>query len=144
MGWSIECLDNPQGCDGAWASNVRELIEEHRNERGWFNCLCGGRGYIRKSYNLQEAGGTWDPILKSAIRFDEEPENGETYFPFVFLVGYSTADMEVDDIWFSYYKDTRPEGRLKMGHGPGGPPVVGKESVRDLVATLQGHGVLGP
>ena len=141
MGWSIACLGKREECGGGWASNIRELIEEHRDGNGWFRCECGGRGYISKAYDLQE-GDTWNPILVGAIRFNENPAFDETYFPFIFLVAYCETEAETSDIWFSYYKDTRPDGRLKMGHGPGGPPVVSKEELRDLVARLQSLDVL--
>lgn len=40
-------------------------------------------------------------------------------------------------LWFSYYKDTRPEGgRLKLGYGPGGPPVLDKDQVKRLIKEL--------
>ena len=40
------------------------------------------------------------------------------------------------DVWFAYYKDMRKQGgRLKMGYGPGGPPVFSAEEVLDLVGT---------
>jgi hypothetical protein len=50
-------------------------------------------------------------------------------------------DLPITDLWFSYYKDLRGHqradgspGRLKMGYGPGGPPVIG---VPQLLALLQ-------
>ena len=141
-GWSIACLDKREEC-GAWAANVRELIEEHRDEDGWFKCRCGGQGYILKTYPLQE-GDKWSPILVGGIRFDENPRDDETYFPLVFLVAYSEDNLpkpkEYDDIWFYYYKDTRPEGHLKTG----GPPVVSKEQLRNLVAKLRLARPFGP
>jgi hypothetical protein len=42
------------------------------------------------------------------------------------MVSYKTEG-GCDDIWFSYYKDLRKVGgRLKLGYGPGGPPVLSK------------------
>ena len=61
---------------------------------------------------------------------------GETYQPFVFLVSYK-RDGEVTDIWFSYYKDLRAtQGRLKIGYGPGGPPVLSKGKFLHLLSQL--------
>ena len=76
---------------------------------------------------------------------------GDTYQPFVFLASYqpeeekgkpasSIVDLPITDIWFSYYKDLRghqradgSRGRLKMGYGPGGPPVIGVPQLLDLL-----------
>ena len=44
---------------------------------------------------------------------------------------------KADDIWFSYYKDLRESGgRLKLGYGPGGPPVFGTEQLLALLQRL--------
>lgn len=42
----------------------------------------------------------------------------------------------VKHVWFSYYKDLRPSGRLKLGYGPGGPPLLGKREVMILLRKL--------
>ena len=62
-----------------------------------------------------------------------------------FLVSDTLHDPPTD-IWFCYYKDTRGEagGRLKMGHGPGGPPVFEAAALVDLIAQLIECGTLGP
>ena len=140
MGYWIECS---QGCEdtGAWAQNIVDLLDNYRDSEDWFLCNCGARGYIRKSYELQEPGETWEPILKGAIRLGGPDD---TYQPFVFLAGYKT-DNVVDDVWFAYYKDLRSTGgRLKQGHGPGGPPVLGKDSVLELVLQLVLKGCIEP
>src|SRR5580700_122351 len=60
----------------------------------------------------------------------------------VYMVSYD-CDGPVNDLWFSYYKDTRPSGgRLKLGHGPGGPPVLGKQQLLSLVAKLVDVGIV--
>ena len=42
----------------------------------------------------------------------------------------------------NYSKDMRPEGRLKMGHGPGGPPVFEALDVVNIVAQMIERGCL--
>lgn len=139
MSWSIKCCDEKCGQE-SWASNIVDLIQNHCNENGWFQCFtCGGEGYIEKSFDLQEPGETWEPYLKGIIPLGTP---GDTYQPFVFLVSYSPKDIP-NDVWFSYYKDTRSMGgRLKLGYGPGGPPVLGAEQVLQLVKTMVNLGCL--
>ncbi len=133
MGWTINCCD--AACNQAsWAENIVDLIENHRTAEGWIRCAhCGGEGYIEKSFDLQEPGETWEPYLKGIIPLGN-PE--DVYQPFVFLVSYEHHEAP-NDIWFSYYKDTRPiGGRLKLGYGPGGPPVLGVTQVLTMLRTL--------
>lgn len=132
MGWSITCADPKCGKE-SWASNIVDLITKHRDEEGWFVCSCGKRGYIKKSFQLQEVGEVWEPFLRGIIPLGTA---GGTYQPFVFLVSYEPT-AEVTDVWFSYYKDLRSAGgRLKLGYGPGGPPVLGKAAFLGLVSHL--------
>ena len=133
MSWSIECCDSQCG-KVSLAANIVDLIENHRDENGLFQCsACENRGYIEKSFSLQEPGETWEPYLKGILPLGEP---GGTYQPFVFLVG-GTAKDEPQHIWFSYYKDLRSiGGRLKLGYGPGGPPVLSIEQVLSLIKTL--------
>ena len=132
MGWLIKCADANCG-QQSWADNIVSLIAEHRNEEGWFVCSCGKRGYIEKSFALQEVGEVWEPYLRGVIPLGAA---GDTYQPFVFLVSYEPAG-EVTDVWFSYYKDLRSSGgRLKLGYGPGGPPVLGKAAFLSLLSQL--------
>lgn len=130
MGWSIQC--NNEVCNEiTWASEIVDLIQNHTDENGWFLCnKCGENGYIEKKFKLQEEGHTWEPILKGVIPLGIEED---TYQPFVFLVSYS-PDAQPSSIWFSYYKDLRDRGgRLKLGYGPGGPPVLDSETLVDLL-----------
>ena len=61
----------------------------------------------------------------------------------MFLVG-DTPDGPADSVWFSYYKDLRSSGgRLKLGYGPGGPPVLRVRRVRDLMEELTKIGCQG-
>lgn len=90
-------------------------------------------GYIKKSFDLQEPGKKWEPYLRGIISLGK---SGDTYQPFVFLVSCS-PDGIPNNVWFSYYKDTRTMGgRLKLGYGPGGPPVLGTEQILKLVSTM--------
>jgi hypothetical protein len=62
----------------------------------------------------------------------------------VYLVSYD-PDGPVNDLWFAYYKDMRPAGgRLKLGYGPGGPPVLGSQDLLTLLGRLIRIGVLSP
>ncbi len=137
MGWWIKCNVN---CGRqTWASNILELINDHRDESGWFICQCGNHGHIEKKFDLQEPGETWEPYLRGIITLGVE---AETYQPFVFLVSGEPTSA-VNDIWFSYYKDTRPTGgRLKLGYGPGGPPVLGKEQILQILCSMRTMGCL--
>lgn len=126
MGWVIECCK----CNKkTGAANIDDLIKNHRDKDGWFLCShCRGEGYIARSYRLQERNEegeqeVWAPYLKGIIPLGEE---GDTYQPFVYLVSYKPCEDKPCDVWFAYYKDTRRSkgGKLKMGYGPGGPPVL--------------------
>jgi hypothetical protein len=132
MGWTIKCTD-PNCGQQSWANNIVDLIANHRDGEGWFICSCGKHGYIKKNFELQEPGEVWEPYLRGIILLGEP---NDTYQPFVFLVSYEPSG-EVTDIWFSYYKDLRGSGgRLKLGYGPGGPPVLGKASFLSLLPQL--------
>jgi hypothetical protein len=132
MGWLIRCTD--KNCTKqTWAENIVELIDQHTDQNGWIKCGCGQYGYIKKVFELQEEGETWEPFLRAVIRLGEP---GDTYQPFVFLVSYDPLE-KPQDVWFSYYKDLRQSGgRLKLGYGPGGPPVLGTKQVVGLLQKL--------
>lgn len=131
MAWYIKCTD--ANCDKvtvAW--QIVDLINNHLDNQGWIKCACGRDGYIEKSFDTQE-GDVWNPFLRGIIPLGKE---GNTYQPFVFLVSYE-ANSPVKDVWFSYYKDLREEGgRLKLGYGPGGPPVLDKADLIELMKKL--------
>jgi hypothetical protein len=132
MGWEIKCNDT--SCKKVtWAANIVDLISNHRDDSGWFLCQCGKPGYIEKSFELQEPGEVWEPYLRGIIPLGD-PE--DTYQPFIFLVSYE-PNGDPNDLWFSYYKDLRASGgRLKLGYGPGGPPVLGISSMLKLLRHL--------
>ncbi len=131
MSWDIKCSD-PECKLTVWPANIAELLDNHRNDDGYFLCGCGRRGSIKKEYRLQEIGEKWEPYLRGAIRLGSE----KTYHPFVFLVSYGENE-DVCDLWFSYYKDLRSSGgRLKLGYGPGGPPVLGRPQLTELLSLI--------
>jgi hypothetical protein len=132
MGWLIHCTDKRCGQE-TWSGNIVELIGEHIDASGWFKCSCGKPGYIEKNFELQEPGETWEPYLRGIIPLGRAKD---TYQPFVFLVSYKPTGT-VSDVWFSYYKDLRSSGgRLKLGYGPGGPPVLAKGQLLKLLSHL--------
>lgn len=138
MGWLIKCTDNQCGI-GTWAGNIVDLINNHCDPSGWLLCQCGRPGFVEKSFELQESGETWEPYLRGIIPLGNV---GDTYQPFVFLVSYEPHG-PINDIWFSYYKDLRPHGgRLKLGYGPGGPPVLSKEDLLQLLRQMRDIGCL--
>lgn len=137
MAYHIKCL---KGCeDTTYATNIIELLQS-RDERGFFQCACRKAcGYIERRFELQEKGEFWEPYLRGAIALGEE---GATYQPFIYLVSYS-PDGPIADLWFSYFKDTRESGgRLKLGHGPGGPPVLSMNQLVSLLGRLVSIGAL--
>lgn len=139
MGYWIECT---HGCEdgGVWAENIVDLLNKHIDEEGWFECSCKKRGYIYRSYRLPE-GGNFEPVLKGAFRLGS-PDH--IYQPFVFLAG-DEANHIIDFIWVSHYKDLRPTGGfLRHGTGPGGPPVLAKEEILEIVFQLIRKGGIGP
>ncbi len=138
MGWTIQCADATCGRQ-TWASNIADLVVNHRDNRGWLVCQCGHHGYIEKSFTLQEPGETWEPFLRGIIPLGD---SGDSYQPFVFLVSYE-PNGDVADLWFSYYKDLRETGgRLKLGYGPGGPPNLSKARFLRLLRQLHELGWL--
>jgi len=133
MGWLIQC-NNPACKKQTWARNIVDLIDNHTDQSGWFICTyCKQGGFIEKTFALQEPGKTWKPFLRGALRLGNADD---TYQPFVFMVSYE-PNGPVNDVWFSYYKDLRSiGGRLKLGYGPGGPPVLGIEQILSLLKSL--------
>ena len=136
MSWFITCTD--RNCkQQTRARNIVDLIERHRDTQGWLLCKCGRHGYIEKSFRLQE-GELFKPALWGIITLGD---SGKVYQPFVFLLS-DDVNEQPDQVWFSYYKDLRPTGRLKLGYGPGGPPVAGKAELLKLIHELVGQGLL--
>ena len=133
MPYKVKCSESICGKERI-ATNIVDLITNYRDKNGWFICKdCGGKGYIEKSFSLQEENGVWEPFLKGIITLGDK---GDPYQPFVFNVSNSPKD-KTNAIWFSYYKDLRDVGgRLKLGYGPGGPPVLHKDTLLELIKVL--------
>jgi hypothetical protein len=132
MAWTITCSK----CNAKTVKwNIVDLIGSGTEGIKWFECeLCGEPGWIEKRFNLQETGATWDPYLHGVIKLGRA---GETHQPFAFLVSRSKV-REITSVWIGYYKDLRASGgRLKMGYGPGGPPVLSVENMENLTSMLQ-------
>jgi hypothetical protein len=99
MGWNIQCC-NGKCKSNTWANNIVDLITNHRDADGWFVCgSCRARGYVQRSYNLQELGDKWEPYLRGVIPLGSA---GEVYQPFVFLISYDKSG-PAESLWFSYY-----------------------------------------
>lgn len=133
MAYDIEC----RNCrEHTWAGNIVDLLDEHTDSTGRFICShCASTDtYIYRESQLQEEGETWERWIKGVIRIDS---GIETYSPYIFLTADS-EDGEPTGLHFHYYKDTRayPNGRLKHGHGPGGPPVLGNNDLFIIIKQL--------
>jgi hypothetical protein len=111
-----------------------DLIQEHTSEQGKMRCSRCGRAsaYIKRESALQEKGEVWHRCIKGVIPITTE---FPTYTPYVFLTAESETD-KPSGIHFNYYKDTRPGGRLKHGHGPGGAPVFSHAELLQLLVKL--------
>ena len=140
MAWIIKCGDS-ECVSETWTQNIDDLKRNHCDDQGWFLCgTCGRRGYIPKQYDLQEGGEPWKPYLKGIIQPNGYGDG--VYQPFAFLTS-AKPNEDPSGVWFSYYKDMRKQGgRLKMGYGPGGPPVFETEGVVDFVAQMIERGCL--
>ena len=138
MAWHIKC-SNKECEKTTTAGNIVYLINYHLDENGWILCgHCGNKGYIEKHFDLQEEGETWDPYLRGIITLGNKDD---VYQPFVFLVS-DKPNAPIGAAWFSYYKDTRSSGgRLKMGYGPGGPPVLDVKTVAGLGDRMRSLGI---
>ena len=145
--WVIKCCADPKH-EKSYPDNIHDLIqnETYYNKNRFFQCPdCKKEGYIQKSYKLQERDQKgkqeeWNPLLRGAIKLGEE---NDSYQPFIFLVSYKPK-RKPEDVWFCYYKDTRPSGgRLKLGYGPGGPPVLSIEQVLSLIKTVANSRLIG-
>jgi hypothetical protein len=136
MAWWITCSDGDCN-ERTRARDIPDLIG-HRDAEGWFVCACGKRGYVARSFSRQEGGDRWTSFLHGALTFCD----GGVYQPYALLVsdGPDGPNETPTKVQFAYYKDLRPDGRLKSGHGPGGTPVLDIAWVRDLLGKLDALG----
>lgn len=139
MAYDIEC----RKCrEHTWAGNIVDLLKNHTNEEGKFVCRhCTSTDtFIYRESKLLEEGEVWKRWIKGVIQIDS---GIETYSPYIFMTADS-EDGEPTGLHFHYYKDTRgyPNGRLKHGHGPGGPPVLGNNDLFTIIEHLLSIGVL--
>ena len=129
------------------ASSILDLISHHTDNRfgnngGLIVCpKCEQPAAIFRRYKLQEKGQTWNCWIKQVVRI---PSEIPTYVPYVLFTSSEEAGKVSDGIMVSYYKDTRHEkgGRLKHGHGPGGPAVMGKSELLSLIGYLIETGLI--
>ncbi len=138
--WMIQCSSEKCG-EKSWPENIVDLVNNYKDAQGWIVCgACGCPGYIQKQYDVQE-GGQFQPYLKAILQPDYTQEGyTEIYRPFAFLASYG-PDEPLTDIWFVYYKDMREyDGRLKMGHGPGGPPIFFITDIVDILSKMLTRG----
>jgi hypothetical protein len=139
MGYNIQCRSCKRS---TWAHNIVQLLKKHTDDRcGRFTCShCHGVDtYIYRESKLQEQDEVWKRWIKGVICIDAQ---SETYFPYVFLTS-QREDGPIEGLHFHYYKDTREQGgRLKHGHGPGGPPVLRIDDVFVILKRLVSQGVI--
>ena len=125
------------------AGNIVDLITEHTDKT--FGALggnlvcpqCQGPAVIKVSSKLQERHDNgkqwiWQRTIKAVVRI---PTDVPTYSPYFFITSSRGSEpSEVGDgIHLNYYKDCRPKGKLKHGHGPGGAPVFGADELLTVV-----------
>ncbi len=139
MAYEIECKKCKQLTK---VLNIVALLKKHTNDDGKFvcqHCQCDDTFIYRES-NLQEEGETWKRWIKGVIQIDS---GIETYSPYIFLTAKSEG-AKPTGLHFHYYKDTRsrPNGRLKQGHGPGGPPVLGINDLQVIIKHLVSQNIV--
>lgn len=127
------------------AGNIVWLFSEHHSDpSGNIKCKnCEStEAHIFRNSQLQEEGSCWKRYIEMAIKLSSNEK--ETYQPYAFLTTGEPGG-EIGGIHFGYYKDLRGSGgRLKHGHGPGGAPVIGKDSFLRLARELGRIGVIKP
>ena len=127
MGWNINCYKC--GENTSYAQNIVDLIDNHTDSSfsngGFIKCsYCGSKAYIHEPRKLQE-GGKWDRHILAVIRVASS--EGFGFLKHYAYLSSNTKNGEIDGVEISYYKDLRKEkGRLKHGHGPGGPASLTK------------------
>ena len=139
MGYEITC----RKCrEVTWANNIVNLISEHINPIGALIChKCGANdAFIYKINTVQEEGEVFERWIKAVITIDT---GIDTYSPYIFVTS-DTEGGDLSGLHIHYYKDTRPypNGKLKHGHGPGGPPILCKGDMFTIITHLIRLGAL--
>jgi hypothetical protein len=140
MPYYIKCTNSKCG-EYTGANTIVDLISEHLDSVGKIICTyCGQSGaFIYRESKLQEEGEIWARWIKGVITIDT---GIPTYSPYIFLTSQNEQG-PVNGAHFHYYKDTRPDGgKLKHGHGPGGPPVLSKDEIFQLLEKMIVFGCL--
>ena len=145
MPYEIQCRDCVKT---TWVANIVDLIKNHiQSGSGKFICShCSGKDtfiYRESKLNEKSDDGTpevWERWIKGVMTVDS---GFETYCPYIFLTADS-EDSQPNGLHFHYYKDTRTQegGKLKHGHGPGGPPVLPIEDILLIIRHLIINGFL--
>ena len=116
----------------AW--EIVDFIANHTAPDGRLRCdSCSANDAHIYRHSKTQDGGTWERYIRAVIPF--RTQFGRKFVPYVFLLSYSARGRPVD-VHFNYYKDERPKGRLKHGHGPGGAPVFGKHQIVKLIENV--------
>ena len=84
--WRITCA-NPDCKEKTRAWKIVDLLQNNRDRDGWFLCWCGERGYLAKSFKLQEPGDVREPYLKRTIQLGDPHE----YLPTLCFPGGTLA-----------------------------------------------------
>jgi hypothetical protein len=146
MAYPVKCAQHGVSS----ASDILNLIEAHTDkgfgdDGGIIVCpICKAPASVFKRYKLQEKDRTWDCWIKRIVRI---PSEFPTYTPYVLFTTGEEAGTVYESVMISYYKDTRKEGgRLKHGHGPGGPAALTNREIHTLAVSdqRQGHFVRRP
>lgn len=127
-----------------WAGNIADLIALHTDDRGRLVCaMCGASEcYIHRISGVgeKEFDEPWNGYIKGVIQVAGRTG---TYTPYVFLTA-DTADGEITEIRFSYYRDPGPNGQVKGGPGPGGAPALTQTEFFKLLDRLRAFGIIKP
>ncbi|MDD5457734.1 MAG: hypothetical protein PHV30_11995 [Candidatus Margulisbacteria bacterium] len=137
MSYKLFCLNTNCLVKQSYAENIVELIKIFVGKDYLFVCpSCSYNMYIEKHFHLQEDGETWNPFLRGIVPLGNQ---NDTYQPFIYLVSDEPQNI-ISSYWFCYYKDTRKQGgKLKLGYGPGGPPVLSIGQLKKLINIIEAN-----
>ena len=113
--------------------NIVTIIEQHTDDQHRFVCeSCGGNGYVVKNLKMQD-GEKVKIYYLGVFVFAGKPG----YQPFTYLCAYAQKDgkppTKPTHVQVCYYRDLRSKGgKLKLGHGPGAPPIISFKHFKEL------------